>query len=59
MLAEIFVLHLEAQMRASKEPISSTTSDIRFVPIKLSVPEKPDEIAENQRSGGLQRAGIA
>jgi hypothetical protein len=58
MLAEIFVLHLEAQMRASKEPISST-SDIRFVPIKLPVLEKPDKIAEDPRSGMGQRAAIA
>lgn len=58
MLAEIFVLHLEAQMRASKEPISST-SDIRFVPIKLPVPEKPDRIAHLPRSGKRQRAAIA
>jgi hypothetical protein len=33
MLAETFMLQLEAQLRSSKDPIS-TSSDIRFVAIK-------------------------
>jgi hypothetical protein len=42
MLAEIFMLRLEAQMRASEEPISSP-----FVPIELPPTENRDEIAED------------
>jgi hypothetical protein len=42
MLAEIFMLRLEAQMRASEDPISSP-----FAPIELLAPENPDEIVED------------
>jgi hypothetical protein len=54
MLAEIFMLRLEAQMRASEDPISSP-----FVPIELLAPENPDEIVEALQSSGQQRAGMA
>jgi hypothetical protein len=54
MLAEIFMLRLEARMRASEEPISSP-----FVPIELLAPENPDEIVEDLQSSGQQRAGMA
>jgi hypothetical protein len=44
MLAEIFMLGLEAQLKALREPTSFTKSDTRFVPVKQPVPveeEKP------------------
>jgi hypothetical protein len=40
MLAELFMLHLEARLRTPREPTSLTKSDTRFVPIKHPVPEK-------------------
>jgi hypothetical protein len=53
MLAEVFVLRLEALLRASREP---TTGDTRFASNKLLVTGKADEIREDHRSAfGLSR----
>jgi len=43
MLAELFMLRLEARLRTSREPTSFTKSDTRFIPIKQPNPEKEEK----------------
>jgi len=50
MLAEIFMLRLETIRRGSK-PATSTSSDIRFVPIRLPAISVRDEPAIFPKSG--------
>ena len=44
MLAEIFILRLEALLRATAGP-TTTASDVRFVPMKPPRKEKPERTA--------------
>ena len=47
MLAEIFILRLEALLRIATTGQSTTTSsDVRFVPVKLPPRGKPERSAE-------------
>ena len=41
MLAEIFIIRLEALLRTKATNTTTTTSDARFVPITLPPPGKP------------------
>ena len=50
MLAELFMLRLETIRRASK-PATSTSRDIRFVPIRLPAISVNDEPAISHKSG--------
>lgn len=43
MLAEVFMLRLEALLRTSTEATSFTKSDTRFVPVKQPSPEKEEK----------------
>jgi hypothetical protein len=43
MLAEVFMLRLEALLRSSTGPTSYTKSDTRFVPVKQPSPEKEEK----------------
>jgi len=45
MLAEIFMLRLEALLRASAANPTTTASDVRFVPMKLPPKGKPERSA--------------
>ena len=43
MLAEIFILRLEALLRVAATGQTTTSSDVRFVPVKLPPPQgKPE-----------------
>jgi hypothetical protein len=42
MLSEIYILRLEAILRASNAPVRGSNSDTRFVPIKLPVSHTND-----------------
>jgi hypothetical protein len=46
MLAEIFILRLEALLRVAVTDQPTTTSDARFVPVKLPREGKPERTAE-------------
>ncbi|HLH92843.1 MAG TPA: hypothetical protein VKX28_30835 [Xanthobacteraceae bacterium] len=47
MLAEIFILRLEALLRvAATGQTTTTASDVRFVPVKLLPPGKPERAAD-------------
>jgi len=41
MLAEIFIIRLEALLRATAANTTTTTSDTRFVPVTLPREKKP------------------
>jgi hypothetical protein len=42
MLAEIFIIRLEALLRSAATATTTTASDTRFVPIALPHPSKPN-----------------
>jgi hypothetical protein len=46
MLAEIFMLRLEALLRVAATGQTTTASDARFVPVKLPLQAKPERAAE-------------
>jgi hypothetical protein len=46
MLAEIFILRLEALLRVAATGQTTTSSDARFVPVKLPRKDKPERTAE-------------
>src|ERR1700749_994590 len=45
MLAEIFILRLEALLRVAATGQTTTASDVRFVPVKLPPQSKPERTA--------------
>jgi hypothetical protein len=46
MLAEIFILRLEALLRVAATGQTTTASDARFVPVKLPRKDKPERTVE-------------
>jgi hypothetical protein len=46
MLAEIFIIRLEALLRSAATTTTTTASDTRFVPVTLPRPSKPNPAAK-------------